>query len=78
MIVDQGCDINTAASKCIMAKTINSGQTCIAPDYVLVHETLLKNFVTACKKKIDDYFPDKDKLSPFQGKMINKFHTARV
>jgi aldehyde dehydrogenase (NAD+) len=47
-IVDQDADIPTAAAKCMWAKTLNSGQVCIAPDYVLVHETRLKAFVEAC------------------------------
>ena len=64
-IVDQDADINTAASKCMWAKTLNSGQVCIAPDYVLVHEKRLKAFVEACQQKLQEYFPDKDKLSPF-------------
>lgn len=65
MIVDEGADLTNAATKCAFAKTINSGQTCIAPDYVLVHEKLLKEFVTLVKKKFEEFYPDKDKLSPF-------------
>ena len=47
-IVDQNADIDLAASKCIWAKTINSGQVCIAPDYVLCHEKNVKAFIEAC------------------------------
>jgi acyl-CoA reductase-like NAD-dependent aldehyde dehydrogenase len=38
---------------------------CIAPDYALVHEKKVKQFVEACKKKLNTFFPNKDELSPF-------------
>jgi aldehyde dehydrogenase (NAD+) len=77
-IVDIDADINTAATKCMSAKTLNSGQVCIAPDYVLVHEKVLKKFVEKCQEKLKDFFGDPSKLSPFQGMMVNKFHTERI
>lgn len=60
------------------AKTLNSGQVCIAPDYVLCHEKKMKEFIEACQKKLKDFFGEQDELSPFQGKMINKFHASRM
>jgi aldehyde dehydrogenase (NAD+) len=51
---------------------------CIAPDYALVHEKKVKQFVEACKNKVNTFFPNKDELSPFQGMIINKFHTERI
>lgn len=77
-IVDSDADINTAATKCMMAKTLNSGQVCIAPDYVMVHEKVLKRFVEACQRKLKDFFDDPSKLSAYQGMMVNKFHTERM
>lgn len=47
-IVDRTADINTAASKCMWGKTLCSGQICIAPDYALVHESRLAEFLQAC------------------------------
>jgi acyl-CoA reductase-like NAD-dependent aldehyde dehydrogenase len=76
-IVDTSADVEVAAQKCMWAKTLNSGQVCIAPDYVLCHETKVKAFVEACIRRLKDFFPG-DKLSPLQGKMVNKFHTARM
>ena len=59
-------------------KTINSGQVCIAPDYALVHESKVKAFVEACMHKLDQFYPEKDVVSPYSGMMINKFHTDRI
>ena len=39
-VVDVGVDINYAAAKICLATFMNSGQTCVRPDYVLVHESL--------------------------------------
>ena len=78
-IVDRDADINCAAFKCMSLKTSNSGQVCISPDYAFVHESKLTEFVETCQQKLKQFFgDDPDKLSDFQGKMINKFHTSRV
>ncbi len=51
-IVDQSAKIDLAARRIIWGKTINAGQTCIAPDYVLVHEKVRDSLVEAMKKEI--------------------------
>ena len=43
-----------------------------------MHESKLKDFVEACKTKVDQFFGDTTKLSDFQGRVINKFHTERI
>ena len=54
-IIDKGCDIHLAALRCAWGKTLNSGQTCIAPDYILIHKEVKDSFVkefAACIKKL--------------------------
>ncbi len=51
-VVDQSAKIELAARRIIWGKTINAGQTCIAPDYVLVHEQVCDSLVEAMKKEI--------------------------
>lgn len=46
-IVDKDADIKTAARRIAWGKTLNSGQTCIAPDYLLIHEAVKEKFVRA-------------------------------
>ncbi len=46
-IVDKGADVEVAAKRIAWGKTINAGQTCIAPDYVLIHTSLKEHFVEA-------------------------------
>ena len=45
MIVDHNAKIDFTSAKAAFGKTFNSGQICIAPDYVFVHETKVKEFI---------------------------------
>lgn len=51
-IVDKEANINMAAKRIAWGKTINAGQTCIAPDYLFVHETVKEELLS----KIAEYF----------------------
>lgn len=53
-IVDRDADIKTAAKRIAWGKTLNSGQTCIAPDYLLVHEEVKERFVEAFAKAVKE------------------------
>lgn len=53
-IVDKDTDISTAAKRIAWGKTLNSGQTCIAPDYLLIHEDVKSKFVEAFAKSIKE------------------------
>ncbi len=54
-IVGESADLKDAAHKIAWGKFINAGQTCIAPDYVLVPDHLLKQFVELVKEKLHDF-----------------------
>ena len=51
-IIDKKADIVTAAKRIAWGKTLNSGQTCIAPDYILIHEDVKEAFVNAFANEI--------------------------
>ena len=51
-IVDADADIETAARRIAWGKSLNAGQTCIAPDYLLIHSSLQDKFATAYKKAL--------------------------
>ena len=46
-IIDKGCDVEKAASRIVWGKFTNAGQTCIAPDYVLVHKAVEVELIAA-------------------------------
>lgn len=56
VIVDETADIERAAETTIWAKLVNAGQTCIAPDYLLVHRSVRDRFVEHCRKTIENHF----------------------
>lgn len=51
-IIDKTADIKTTARRLAWGKTLNSGQTCIAPDYILIHEDVKEDFIKAFGEEI--------------------------
>ncbi|NLM20849.1 MAG: aldehyde dehydrogenase [Peptococcaceae bacterium] len=58
VIVDETANIRLAAKRIAFGKVINAGQTCIEPDYLLIHEQVKDSFVKEFAKALDDFFPD--------------------
>ena len=52
-IVDEGADLKLAARRIAWGKTLNAGQTCIAPDYLLIHKSLQQQFVEEFKLAVE-------------------------
>lgn len=55
-IVHKDADIEKAASRIVWGKYYNVGQTCIAPDYVYVHQSIKAKFLEAIQKKIIEFY----------------------
>lgn len=55
-IIDKTATLKTAAKRVIWGKCINAGQTCIAPDYLLVHQDVQHDFIEELKKAIKDIY----------------------
>jgi len=71
--VDRDANIAIAARRIVWGKCLNSGQTCIAPDYVLVHESIKLPFVEALKSAYQELYPVENQNNPpeFFGRMIS-------
>lgn len=67
-IVDGSTPVKTTAKRILMGKTINAGQTCVAPDYVLVYEKFAHEFVDSMKHAIDDFMAKTLKNQPITQK----------
>ena len=76
--VDSSADINITAQRLAWGKWMNSGQTCIAPDYIMIQEDVLNEFVTEIKKQITFMFSNTPKTSKSYGRIINERHTERL
>lgn len=55
-VIDPQADIDEAAHKILWGKMVNGGQTCVAPDYVLLHEEQKNSFVSALKKHLQEFY----------------------
>lgn len=77
-IIDKNANIAVSAARVAWCKWMNAGQTCVAPDYVLVHESVKEQFVTALKGKITDFYSSNVSSSPDYGRIINERHWARI
>ncbi len=77
-IVHSSADIALAARRIVFGKYLNCGQTCVAPDYILCHESVKEQLLDCVKKEIRrQYGPDYEQ-NPSYGKMISKRHFDRV
>ncbi|MCM1131696.1 MAG: aldehyde dehydrogenase [Roseburia sp.] len=77
VIVDDTAKINLAAKRIVFGKFLNAGQTCVAPDYVLVCESKKEELVQALTSWIKKFYPNSLENSSYV-KMINERHFNRV
>jgi aldehyde dehydrogenase (NAD+) len=71
-IIDRTADLEQAARKVAWSKLINAGQTCVAPDYVLVHADVRDRFLEKLKANFTRMLGDDAGSSPDYGRMINR------
>jgi aldehyde dehydrogenase (NAD+) len=79
-IITPSAKIEEAAQRVTIAKFINNGQTCIAPDYVLVHQSVAEKFIEELKKHIQKHFAEGKSFeeSVSYARIVNKKHFRRV
>jgi aldehyde dehydrogenase (NAD+) len=77
-IVDESANITKAAKSIMWGKFLNNGQTCIAPDYLYVHEAVLQEFLDAAVAAIAKMFGLDARNSPDYGRIINSQHFSRI
>lgn len=80
-IVDRGLNLQKVAEKTAWGKCLNGGQTCIAPDYLLIHREEEAAFVKAYRKAVDSFYgegKEKIKESESFARMVNAGHAERL
>ena len=77
-LVDETANIKKTAEKIAWGKYINNGQTCIAPDYVLVHKSVENELVTALKSSIKAMYGNDAKTSADYCRVVNNRHFNRL
>lgn len=76
-IVDETANLKLAAKRIIWGKLINAGQTCIAPDYLLVHHKIKKQFVDFLKLEIQNALGENPETSTDFARIINQKNWLR-
>ena len=72
------CNIGVTAKRIVWAKYFNAGQTCIAPDYVLVDKSIEEKFLKALKKEIEKYHQSDNNISDNYLRIINETNFERL
>lgn len=77
-IVERSADISLAAKRIVFGKFLNSGQTCVAPDYILVDEKIEKELVFCLRYWIRKLIGENPLSNPDYPAMVNQKHYQRV
>ena len=77
-VIDESANLKLAARRLAFGKYLNCGQTCVAPDYVLVHEKVKERFLEYVKEEITHMYGRKPLENPDYGKIINRKHFDRL
>ena len=77
-IIDKSADIRIAAKRIAWGKTLNSGQTCIAPDYILIHNEIKNEFVKTFAEEIKNLHGEDIQADRHYVRMVNDKAFERV
>lgn len=77
-IIDRTANVKRAAQRVAWGKGINSGQTCVAPDYFLVHEDVVEEWVRLLKASFEKYYGENTLVCDEWPRIISRRHFDRV
>ena len=77
-IVDETADIDLAAKRIVWGKLINAGQTCVAPDYLLVHRSIRDKLLQAMPRYIEAFYGSDTLHNELYPKIISEKHFRRL
>lgn len=77
-IVDTHTNMQLSARRIAWGKFYNAGQTCVAPDYLLVHKSIKEEFVEHLRRELVQFFGKQSQNSPDYGRIINDKHFTRL
>jgi len=77
-IVCADANVELAAKRIAWGKFMNAGQTCVAPDFVLVQRSVLERFVAVLKKSLREFYGEDASQSADYGRIVNARHFDRL
>jgi aldehyde dehydrogenase (NAD+) len=77
-VVDKNCNLERAAKRITWGKFLNAGQTCVAPDFLLVHKNAKEELISEIQKSIRKFYGERPCDSADYGRIINEPHFDRL
>lgn len=77
-VVDRTADLRVAAKRILWAKVLNAGQTCIAPDYLLVHGDVIEEFKTMLVDVLREFYPEGALSDENYSGIVDQTHLGRL
>lgn len=77
-IIDETANLKLAARRIVWGKFLNAGQTCIAPDYILIQKDMKSHFVNYLKEEISKAYGENPMQSPDYARIINQKNWQRL
>ncbi|HLR64975.1 MAG TPA: aldehyde dehydrogenase [Pseudogracilibacillus sp.] len=77
-IIDQDCQLTYSARRLVWGKLTNAGQTCVAPDYLFVHEAIKDKFIKQLKRQIRKMYRKDTLNNKDYVKIVNESHFQRL
>lgn len=77
-IVDETADLEVAAKRIVWGKLTNSGQTCIAPDYLAIKNSIKEEFIEILKDTINEFYGENPLENPEYPKIIDRKHFDKL
>ncbi len=77
-IIDKSASLKIAARRIAFGKYLNAGQTCIAPDYIFIHNSIKEEFIEYFKETLIEQYGNNPLKSQYLCKIINQKHYSRL
>ncbi|XP_049848905.1 uncharacterized protein LOC126316917 isoform X2 [Schistocerca gregaria] len=78
VILDRGIDLDVSIKRLVLAKFVNCGQTCVAPNHVYVHESMIEEVIETVKNVIVEFYTDDPQKSSDYSRIITKDHLKHL
>ncbi|MEJ7495367.1 aldehyde dehydrogenase [Staphylococcus pasteuri] len=78
VIIDETANLKVASERIAFGKFTNAGQTCVAPDYILVDKKVKNDFIKSLKQTITEFYGSQIQNSPDFGRIVNNKHFNRL
>ncbi|MCA0131000.1 aldehyde dehydrogenase family protein [Winogradskyella alexanderae] len=77
-VIDESANIKEAAKKIVWGKFLNAGQICVAPDYILIQESVKTQFIDACLNWIEHFYSKNPETSNAFARIVTPKHYKRL